>query len=144
MKTIAIVNGPNLHRLGQREPGVYGAGTLADLERELSAQAVDLGVAVRFFQSNHEGALVEHLWALADAKVDGVIMNPAAYTHTSVAIRDAISGSGLKVIEVHISNVHKREEFRHHSYVSAVSVGVIAGLGLKGYSLALQWFAAQG
>ncbi|MDP0501959.1 MAG: type II 3-dehydroquinate dehydratase [Verrucomicrobiota bacterium JB022] len=141
MKTIAIVNGPNLHRLGQREPGVYGAGTLTDLERQLRSEAEGLGVAVRFFQSNHEGALVDHLWELADAGVAGVVLNPAAYTHTSVALRDAIKGSGLRVIEVHISNVHQREEFRHHSYISAVAAGVICGLGLQGYSLALRALA---
>ncbi|KAF0095396.1 MAG: 3-dehydroquinate dehydratase II [Puniceicoccaceae bacterium 5H] len=143
MKTIAIVNGPNLHRLGQREPGVYGDGSLADLEATLQAEAEQLGVALRFFQSNHEGALVEHLWELADAGVTGVIFNPAAYTHTSVALRDAIKGAGLKVIEVHISNVHTREAFRHHSYISPVAAGVICGLGLKGYSLALHALAGQ-
>jgi len=142
MKTIGILNGPNLNRLGTREPQVYGADTLADLEKRLAAEAKVLGVAVECFQSNHEGALVEKLHAWADAGIAGVVMNPAAYTHTSVALRDALAATGLKAIEVHISNVHAREEFRHKSYTAPLCVGVIAGLGFDGYSFALKKLAA--
>ena len=144
MKTIGILNGPNLNRLGKREPKVYGSDTLADLERRLAEESVKLGVKLDFFQSNHEGALIDRLHAWADAGVAGVVMNPAGFTHTSVALRDAVSASGLPVIEVHISNIHAREEFRHKSLTAAVCLGVIAGLGFDGYSLALRKLTAHG
>ncbi len=144
MKTIGILNGPNLNRLGKREPSVYGADTLADLERRLTGEAAALGVKVECFQSNHEGALIDKLHAWADAGVAGVAMNPGGYTHTSIALRDAVSSiAPIPVIEVHISNVHAREEFRHHSRTAGACVGVIAGLGLDGYSLALRNLAAR-
>lgn len=140
---IAILNGPNLDRLGKREPEIYGSASLADLEARLRKEADGLGVEIDFFQSNHEGELVDKIHALADAGAQGIILNGAAYTHTSVALRDAISASGLPVIEVHISNVYKREEFRHKSFTAGVSVGVISGLGFDGYSYALQYLAGK-
>lgn len=137
MKKIAILNGPNLDRLGKREPEIYGHATLADLEQRLRAEFP--AVTFEFFQSNHEGALVDRIGALADARFDGLIGNFAALTHTSVALRDAISGSGIKTVEVHISNVYRREEFRHHSFTAPVCVGVIAGLGFEGYFAAVRF-----
>ena len=141
MKTIAIINGPNLNRLGTREPEVYGSATLKDLEERLTAEAAELSVAIEFHQSNHEGALVDLFGELADRGVDGVVLNGAAYTHTSVAMRDAISASGIRVVEVHISNIYSREEFRKHSYTAPVCEGVITGLGFNGYSYALKQLA---
>ncbi|MBC2604742.1 type II 3-dehydroquinate dehydratase [Pelagicoccus albus] len=134
MKKIAVLNGPNLNRLGKREPEIYGAKTLEDIAEELKSSFPE--AEFDFFQSNHEGALVDKFSELAESDFDGVIFNPAAYSHTSVALRDAISGAGLPVVEVHISNVHTREAFRHHSYTAEVSKGVIAGLGTDGYLLA--------
>ena len=144
MKTFGVLNGPNLNRLGKREPGVYGRDTLADLEARLAAESVQLGVKIECFQSNHEGALIDKLHAWADAGVAGVVMNPGGYTHTSVALRDAISSiAPIPVVEVHISNVHAREEFRHKSLTAGAATGVIAGLGLAGYSLALRHLAER-
>ena len=134
MKKIAVLNGPNLNRLGKREPEIYGSKTLDDIAAELQAAYPD--VSFDFFQSNHEGSLVDKFSELAESDCDGVIFNPAAYSHTSVALRDAISGAGLPVVEVHISNIHKREAFRHHSFTAEVSRGVITGLGTDGYLLA--------
>lgn len=140
MKHIAIVNGPNLNLLGAREPAVYGHETLKDLENMLQQEAQKLGdVKLSFFQSNHEGVLIDVVSELRDQGVHGLIINPAGYTHTSIALRDAIIGADLPTIEVHISNIYKREEFRHLSYISGVSAGVISGLGLKGYVLALRY-----
>lgn len=138
MKTIAILNGPNLNRLGKREPEVYGHATLSDLEAALRAEFGALA-ALDFFQSNHEGELVDKISALAEARIDGLVINAAALTHTSVALRDAIAGSGLRAVEVHISNIYKREEFRHHSYTAPVCVAVISGLGLEGYHAAVRY-----
>lgn len=144
MKTIGILNGPNLNRLGKREPGVYGRETLADLESRLTVEAAALGVRIECFQSNHEGELIDRLHAWADASVAGVVMNPGGYTHTSVALRDAIASiAPIPVLEVHISNVHAREEFRHKSLTAGAAAGVIAGLGLAGYSLALNHLAER-
>jgi 3-dehydroquinate dehydratase-2 len=140
MKKIGIINGPNLNRLGKREPEVYGSESLLDLEAMLRADASELDAELEFFQSNHEGAIIDKLYEMADGGVDGVIINPGAFTHTSIALRDAITGSELPVIEVHISNVHKREEFRHHSLLAAVCVGTVVGLGLFGYRAALRKF----
>ena len=138
MKTIAIINGPNLDRLGKREPEIYGHTTLADLEASLRAEFA--GVAtLDFFQSNHEGALIDKLGALADAKCEGVVINGAALTHTSVALRDALAGAHIPAVEVHISNIYKREEFRHTSLSAPIAVAVISGLGLEGYFAAVRF-----
>ena len=138
MKTFAILNGPNLDRLGKREPHIYGSATLADLEAQLRAEFG--GVAkLEFFQSNHEGALIDKISALADAKIDGLVINGAALTHTSVALRDAVAGSGLRAVEVHISNIYKREDFRHKSLTAPVCLAVITGLGIEGYFAAVRY-----
>ena len=137
---IAVLNGPNLNLLGEREPQTYGSTTLADVQAQCAQRADALGYDIDFRQSNHEGALVDWIHELRGAA--GVVINPAAYTHTSVAIRDALVNVAGPVVEVHISNVHAREEFRHHSYVSAVASGVIVGLGVEGYVLALSWLAS--
>ncbi|MEO0822508.1 MAG: type II 3-dehydroquinate dehydratase, partial [Pseudomonadota bacterium] len=134
---VYVLNGPNLNLLGQREPEIYGAETLADVEAACRALAERLGLAIRFHQSNAEHALVDWIQA-ARLEAAGIVINPAAYTHTSVAILDALSACACPVIEVHISNVHRREAFRHHSYVSQRADGVIAGCGTQGYALALR------
>jgi 3-dehydroquinate dehydratase II len=134
---IFILNGPNLNLLGTREPGVYGAASLADIERDCAAAGKRLGLAVDFRQTNHEGVLVDWIQEAMGA-ARGIVINPGAYTHTSVALHDAIRAVGLPVIEVHISNIFARESFRHHSYVSPVAVGTICGLGPQGYVLALE------
>ena len=134
---VFILNGPNLNLLGTREPGVYGATSLADIERDCVAAGKKLGLAVDFRQSNHEGTLVDWIQEAMQA-ARGIVINPGAYTHTSVAIHDAIRAVGLPVIEVHISNIFAREGFRHHSYVSPVAAGTICGLGPQGYVLALE------
>ncbi|MBF0614452.1 MAG: type II 3-dehydroquinate dehydratase [Magnetococcales bacterium] len=140
--TILVIHGPNLNLLGQRETGIYGAMTLADIDRACQRKAAELGVTVESFQSNHEGGLVERIQA-AMGRIDWIIINPAAYTHTSVAIRDALLAVNIPVIEVHLSNVHRRESFRHHSYVSDIAVGVITGLGADGYLYALEAATAR-
>ena len=136
MHDITVLNGPNLNLLGIREPGVYGTLTLKDVEERLRARAGSRAT-LSFRQSNHEGDLVTWIQE-AGASGAGVILNAGAYTHTSVALRDAISGAKANVIEVHLSNVHARESFRHHSYISAVAKGVIAGFGALSYELALE------
>lgn len=143
--TVLVLNGPNLNRLGKRQPDVYGATTLADIEADLAAHAQDLGVGLECRQSNHEGDLLDWVHEAAD-KGWGVIINPGGFTHTSVALRDALAEVADRAgfIEVHISNVHAREEFRHHSYLSAVATGVIVGLGVQGYLLALRYLANTG
>jgi 3-dehydroquinate dehydratase II len=138
--SILILNGPNLNMLGQREPNIYGRDTLDDIEKACRAKAAELGLEVDFRQSNREGELVE--WAqVAGQWFKGIIVNAAGYTHTSVALLDALTVSGVPVIEVHLSNIFRREEFRHHSYVSHAATGVICGFGLKGYLLALDAMA---
>lgn len=143
--TIVLLHGPNLNLLGTREPDVYGQTTLADVEALCQEQARLIGLRVQAQQTNHEGQFLDWIHDAgrrhAVGEVRGVIMNAGAWTHTSVAIRDAITGSGVPVVEVHISNVHAREEFRHHSYISAVARGVIVGFGVDGYRLAVQSFA---
>jgi 3-dehydroquinate dehydratase II len=134
---ILVVHGPNLNLLGSREPEVYGRDTLADIDARLLARALAAGYRLESFQSNHEGALIDRIHA---ARLDGcrfILINPGGLTHTSVALRDALAGVDLPFIEVHLSNVHRRESFRHHSFLSAVAVGVVCGLGAQGYELAL-------
>lgn len=138
MKKIAILNGPNLDRLGKREPEIYGHTTLADLEASLRAEFAGKA-ELDFFQSNHEGALIDKIAAIADAKFDGIVINGAALTHTSVALRDALAGAHLPAVEVHISNIYKREEFRHTSLTAPIALAVISGLGLEGYFAAVRF-----
>ncbi len=136
---LLVLNGPNLNLLGTREPAVYGATTLADVEAALVATARAREVQISCFQSNHEGALIDRIHQARLESVDAIVINPGGLTHTSVALRDALSGVAIPFVEVHISNIHKREAFRHHSYLSDVAIGVIAGLGVQGYQLALQF-----
>ena len=136
-RLVFVLNGPNLNLLGRRQPEIYGAETLADVEAACRSVAGGLGLEIRFHQSNHEGEIVDQIHAAREA-AGGIVINPAAYTHTSVAILDALNAFEGPVIEVHISNVHKREAFRHHSYVSLRADGVIAGCGTEGYRLALR------
>ena len=138
--TVYLLNGPNLNLLGQRQPEVYGRDTLADIEAGAVALGRELGLLVVPFQSNHEGALVDRIQQ-ARAEAAAIVINPGAYSHTSVAILDALNAFEGPVIEVHISNIHRREAFRHHSYVSARAEGVIAGLGTEGYRAALRRIA---
>lgn len=134
---ILVLHGPNLNLLGTREPGVYGSVTLPQIDEELTRMAAAAGVALHTFQSNHEGALIDRVQAAAGDGTEAIIINPAAYTHTSVALRDALAAVKLPFIEVHLSNIHRREPFRHHSYFSDLAEGVICGLGAAGYRLAL-------
>lgn len=136
---ILVINGPNLNLLGTREPGIYGAQTLADLERMLADAAAAREATVAFFQSNHEGELVDRIHAARNDKTDFIIINAGALTHTSIALRDALAGVAIPFIEVHLSNVHRREVFRQHSYLSDLAVGSIVGLGAAGYRLALDY-----
>ena len=140
MKKILIINGPNLNLLGTREPEIYGKLTLNDIETQLKNKAEQLRVEIECFQSNSEGEIVDKINS-ARNKFDAIIINPAAYTHTSVAIRDAISAVAIASIEVHISNVYSREEFRHKSFIAPVCIGKISGLGVNGYLLALEYFS---
>jgi 3-dehydroquinate dehydratase-2 len=139
-KPIFVLNGPNLNLLGVREPAIYGAETLADVGRRTQARAQSLGLAVDFRQSNHEGELVDWIQEARES-ASGVILNAGALTHTSVAILDALNAAEKPVIELHLSNVFRREKFRHHSYVSAAAQGVICGFGAKGYELAIEAMA---
>jgi 3-dehydroquinate dehydratase-2 len=145
MKTVLVLNGPNLNLLGTREPAVYGSQTLADVQALCERAAAANGLALDFRQSNHEGELVDWIHEAgklqAKGKLAGVILNAGAYTHTSIALMDAIKGTGVTLIELHISNVHAREEFRHHSYISPVAKAVMAGFGVNGYALAIAGLA---
>lgn len=134
-KKILIINGPNLNLLGQREPDIYGAETLQDLEQSLKGNYPE--VDLTFFQSNHEGALIDKIHQAQG--IDGFVINAGAYTHTSVAIRDALAGMNIPFVEVHISNVYAREDFRHHSYLSPIAKAVICGMGFKGYHFAIDF-----
>jgi 3-dehydroquinate dehydratase-2 len=134
-----VLHGPNLNLLGSREPEVYGRTTLADINRQLAERAENSNLDLECFQSNHEGALIERIHAAREQQVDYIIINPAAYTHTSVALRDALAGVAIPFVEVHLSNVFAREAFRHHSYFSDLAIGVISGLGADGYALALEY-----
>ena len=138
MKKIAILNGPNLDRLGKREPEIYGSATLGDLEKALRAEFGDRA-SLEFFQSNHEGELIDRIATLADTKFDGIVINGGAFTHTSVALRDALLGARLPAVEVQISNIYKREEFRHTSLTAPACTAVITGLGLEGYHAAIRF-----
>lgn len=134
---ILVIHGPNLNLLGTREPEVYGHTTLADINTGLKAQGKSAGVAIDCFQSNHEGDLIDRVQAAPAEDVGFIVINPGGYTHTSVALRDALAGVAIPFIEVHLSNIHAREAFRQHSYFSAIAAGVICGLGTDGYRLAL-------
>lgn len=140
MSPVLVLNGPNLNMLGKRQPEIYGRETLADIEAACHAEAKGLDLALDFFQSNHEGALVDRIQQAREAN-SGIIINAGAYTHTSVALLDALNAAEKPVIEVHLSNIYKREEFRHHSFISPVAVGVICGFGSQGYLLALRAMA---
>ena len=138
-KSVLVLHGPNLNLLGLREPDHYGNNTLADIDALLAKRAKEANVSLVSFQSNSEVELIQTLHALADKKVDFIIINPAAFTHTSVALRDALSAIKVPFVEVHLSNIYARETFRHHSYFSDIAVGVISGLGAQGYLLALDY-----
>ena len=140
---ILVLHGPNLNLLGTREPEIYGRETLADINRRLASLGKAAGVAVICFQSNHEGALIDRVQLAAKQRVASIIINPAGFTHTSVALRDALAGVAIPFIEVHLSNIHAREPFRSHSYFSDLAVGTICGLGSHGYELALQVILRQ-
>ncbi len=135
--SILVLHGPNLNLLGQREPGIYGSLTLNDINHLLEKQAQDLAVDIHFVQSNHEGVLVDQIHS-AMGQHQGILINPGAYTHTSIALRDAIAGVNIPTVEVHLSNVYRREEFRHHSFIAPVAVGQISGFGAQSYILGLQ------
>jgi 3-dehydroquinate dehydratase-2 len=139
MSRLLVLHGPNLNLLGTREPDVYGRVTLAQIDQALADKARATGAELSSFQSNHEGAIVDRIQQARTEQVDFVLINPAAYTHTSVAIRDALAGVALPFVEIHLSNVHKREAFRHHSYFSDLAEAVICGLGWKGYLYALDF-----
>ena len=139
---ILVINGPNLNLLGRREPKIYGRMTLADIERELRELAVELDVTLEFLQSNHEGVLLDEIHAARENGIAGIIINAGAYTHTSIALRDAIAGVALPTIEVHISNIHAREPFRSESMLAPVVLGQICGLGAKSYTAALYGLVA--
>lgn len=139
-KKLLVINGPNLNLLGTREPSVYGNITLDQLQEEMSQHALAYNIKLEFFQSNHEGAIIDQLHQAMD-RFDGLIINPGAYTHYSYAIRDAITSVHLPTVEVHISNIHAREEFRHHSVIAPIAIGQITGLGLYGYIAAIHFFA---
>jgi 3-dehydroquinate dehydratase-2 len=138
-KHLLLMNGPNLNLLGTREPGIYGATTLAQVEQAAREQAAQAGAQLAAFQSNHEGALIDRVHAARDEGVDFIVINPGGYTHTSVALRDALAGVAIPFVEVHISNIYQRESFRHHSYLSAVARGTICGLGTEGYRFAIDF-----
>jgi len=141
-RRILVLHGPNLNMLGSREPGHYGHRTLAEIDQELIALGDELGAEITTFQSNHEGELVEHIqqagMAGSEGRVDGIVINPAAYTHTSVALRDALLAAKIPFVEVHLSNIHRRESFRHQSMLADVALAVIAGFGPASYTLALR------
>ena len=139
VKKLLLLNGPNLNLLGTREPAVYGSATLADIERAATAQAAAAGATLSCFQSNHEGALIDRIHAAKAEAVEAIVINPGALTHTSIALRDALAGVAIPFVEVHISNIYQREAFRHHSFLSAIALGTICGLGTDGYRFAIDF-----
>ena len=139
VKKLLLLNGPNLNLLGTREPAVYGSETLADIERAATAQAVAAGATLSCFQSTHEGALIDRIHAARLDGVEAIVVNPGGLTHTSVALRDALAGVAIPFVEVHLSNIHQREAFRHHSFLSAIALGTICGLGTDGYRFAIDF-----
>lgn len=141
---VLVLNGPNLNLLGTREPSIYGSTTLAEIERELLEIAAARRALVSFFQSNHEGALVDRVHAARSDGTDFMLVNAGAYTHTSIALRDALVAVAIPYIEVHLSNVHRREPFRHHSYLAELAVGCVTGLGAAGYRFALEYALSAG
>ena len=143
MKKIGLLNGPNLDRLGKREPEVYGTATLEEIEQKIFERAAVYEVEVEAFQSNHEGELIDKIASWADAGFVGLIINPGGLTHTSVALRDGITASGLRTVEVHLSNIHAREEFRQKSLISGICSAVIAGMGRHGYVSALSFLSEE-
>lgn len=138
-KKLLLLNGPNLNLLGTREPEVYGSTTLAEIEQAAAAQAKAAGASLGHFQSNHEGQLIDCIHAARSEGVDAIVINPGGLTHTSVALRDALAGVAIPFVEVHISNIHRRESFRHHSYLSELAAGVICGFGIDGYRHAIDY-----
>lgn len=138
-KKLLLLNGPNLNLLGTREPAVYGFTTLADVESAAVAQAGAAGATLSCFQSNHEGALIDRIHAARTEGVDAIVINPGGLTHTSVALRDALAGVAIPFVEVHISNIYQREDFRHHSFLSSIALGTICGLGVDGYTCAIDF-----
>ena len=143
MKKIGLLNGPNLDRLGKREPEIYGSETLEEIEAKVLARANAYDVEVEVFQSNHEGALIDKIHEWGDAGFAGLILNPGGLTHTSVALRDAVVASGLKTVEVHLSNIHAREDFRHKSLISGIAAAVVAGMNHHGYVSALRYLSEE-
>jgi 3-dehydroquinate dehydratase II len=144
IRSVLVVHGPNLNLLGTREPEIYGRESLADVDTRLVQAGREAGVEVECFQSNHEGAIVDRIQQAGADKVGFIVINPAAYTHTSVAIRDALAGVAIPFIEVHLSNIHARDAFRQRSFVSDIAVGTICGLGTRGYDLALAYALLRG
>ena len=140
---VLVLHGPNLNLLGTREPAVYGSATLPDIDRELAQIAKEAGCGLQTLQSNHEGVLIDRVQATRTDGTDFIVINPGAFTHTSVALRDAFAAVAIPFVEVHLSNIHRREPFRHHSYFSDLAEGVIVGLGAQGYSLALKFALAR-
>lgn len=140
---LLLLNGPNLNLLGTREPEVYGSTTLADIEQRAALQASKAGASLSAFQSNHEGALIDRIHAARKEGVDAIVINPGGLTHTSVALRDALAGVAIPFVEVHISNIHQREEFRHFSYLSGIAKAVLCGFGVEGYRLAIDYLLQQ-
>ena len=143
MKVFGILNGPNLDRLGEREPDVYGKLSLQAIRQQLDELADSLNAKLLHFQSNHEGELVDKIWEFSDKQLEGIVLNPAAFSHTSVAIRDALKGAGIPTVEVHISNVYARESFRSQLVTAGSASAVMSGFGAQGYSWALEWLVRQ-
>ncbi|KAK8016881.1 catabolic 3-dehydroquinase [Apiospora rasikravindrae] len=141
-RNLLLINGPNLNLLGTREPHIYGSTTLPDVEAAARQQAAGLSISLATFQSNHEGAIVDRIQAARDEGIDAIVINPGAFTHTSVAIRDALLGVGIPYVELHVSNVHAREEWRRHSYFTDKAVAMVCGMGVYGYTAAIE-FAAR-